>query len=119
MQIYDMPPDTREKEKIVGGIFDLYQLAWIAAGAILYVIHALLMFRFFSYFSLVVGLVFIVWGFVFAIKKKDDLPYPRYLRLKLKHNRKTKYYVNAGYHKKLDFSGITSEEEDDEFGSIS
>ena len=111
MKIYDMPPDTREREKIVGGIFDLYQLAWIAAGAVLYAIHAILMFRFVSYLCLVVGLVFIVWGFVFAIKKKDDLPYPTYLRLKFKHNRKTKYFVNAGINRKLDFSGEAGEEE--------
>jgi len=109
MQIYDMPPDTREREKIVGGIFDLYQLAWIAGGAVLYAFHAIIMFRFFSYLSLVVGLVFIVWGFVFAIKKKDDLPYPRYLWLKFKHKRKTKYFVNAGVNKKLDFSGEVEE----------
>lgn len=111
MRIYDMPPDTREREKIVGGIFDLYQLAWIFAGAVLYVIHAVLMFRFVSYLCLVVGLVFIVWGFFFAIKKKDDLPYPTYLRLKIKHKRKTRYFVNAGFNRKLDFSGDLGEGE--------
>ncbi len=106
MQIYDMPPDTREKEKIVGGIFDLFQLAWIAAGAVLYALQAMILFRILGYLCLITGLIFIIWGFVFALKKKDGLPYPTYLRLRFRHRHKTRYYINSGYHRKLEFSGI-------------
>ena len=104
--IYNMPPDTREREKIVGGILDIRQFGWIAAGFALFVIHALIMFRFVNWISLVVGLVFIVWGVVFALKKKDDMPYPTYLRYKFIYNSKTKHYINAGFHEDLEFSGI-------------
>ena len=105
MTVYNMPPDTREKEKIVGGILDLYHLVWIALGIILYGLQAFLLFGLLSYVCLVTGLVFVAWGFVFALKKKDDMPYSTYLRYKFKFNKKTWYYVNAGYHDELEFSG--------------
>lgn len=105
MAVYNMPPDTREREKIVGGVLDLFQLLWIAIGAILYAIHAIIMFRFVSYICFFAGVPFLVFGFMFALRKKDDMPYPTYLKYKLIYNRKTRYYVNAGYHNELEFSG--------------
>lgn len=94
--IYSMPPDTREREKIVGGILDITQLAWLLAGAGLYVINALIMFRFFGVFALIFGLIFIIWGAVFAFKKKDEMPYPTYLFLKIRFRHKKKFYINMG-----------------------
>ena len=105
MALYNMPPDTREKEKIVGGIFDFTQMLWIVAGAGAFVIQALILYRFIGFFCVVTGLGFIIAGFFLAIAKKDDLPYPTYLYLKFKFNRKTKYYINAGYSPELEFSG--------------
>lgn len=102
--IYNMPPDTREREKIVGGILDITQLGWLGAGFGLYIVHALIMFRFVSWLSLIVGIVFLVWGAVFALKKKDDMPYPVYLRYKFAYKFKTKLYINAGFHEDLEFS---------------
>ncbi len=102
--IYNMPPDTREREKIVGGVMDITQLAWLAAGFGLYVIHALIMFRFVNWICLVVGIVFLVWGCIFAFKKKDDMPYPRYLRYKFLFKTRTRHFVNAGFHEELEFS---------------
>ena len=102
--IYSMPPDTREREKIVGGILDITQLAWIAAGFILYALHAIIMFRFFNWVSLVDGFVFIIWGGFFALHKKDDMPYPRYLRYRLIYKMKTRHFINAGFHEDLEFS---------------
>lgn len=102
--VYSMPPDTREREKIVGGILDIIQLAWLFAGFALYVIHALIMFKRVGWLCLIVGIVFIVWGAVFALKKKDDMPYPTYLRLKLRYKLKTRHFVNTGFNKELTFS---------------
>ena len=102
--IYSMPPDTREREKIVGGILDIIQLAWLAAGFGLYVVHAIIMFSKISWLCLITGIVFLVWGAVFALKKKDDMPYPTYLRLKLRYKLKTRHFVNMGFHDDLEFS---------------
>lgn len=102
--VYNMPPDTGEREKIVGGVMDITQLAWLAAGFGLYVIHALIMFRFVNWICLVVGIVFLVWGCIFAFKKKDDMPYPRYLRYKFLFKTRTRHFVNAGFHEELEFS---------------
>jgi len=101
--VYNMPPDTREKEKIVGGILDLRQFAWIAAGFILYVIHAFLLFKYINFVCLITGLVFLVWGLIFGLKKKDNMPYPTYLRYKFRFKRRPRYFVNAGFHDEFSF----------------
>lgn len=102
---YKMTPDTREKEKVVGGIFDLSQIMWIILGFGLFLIIGLILYRPIGFFAFVLGLPFFIAGFVFAIKKVENMPYFTYLRYKYKFNHKTKEYINQGYHKSLDFSG--------------
>lgn len=33
MNMYQVPPDTKEKEKVIGGLFDWGQFFWFLAGA--------------------------------------------------------------------------------------
>lgn len=101
---YKMTPDTREKEKVVGGIFDLSQFMWVILGFGLFLIIGISLYRLIGFFSFILGFPFFVAGFVFAIKKVEDMPYFTYLRYKHKFKHKTKNYFNVGYHESLDFS---------------
>lgn len=42
--IYQMPPDTSEKEKIVGGLFNIYQVIQFAAFTIAGIIIGLILY---------------------------------------------------------------------------
>lgn len=103
-RIYQMPPDTREKEKIIGGIFTISQFVWIVLGIVLYVLCFLALFRPLRAFAFVPPVPFLVFGFVFALKKVGDLPLPVYLKYKRQFKKKTKIYINSGVHDSLDFS---------------
>lgn len=103
-RVYSMPPDTNEKEKIIGGIITLEQGFYIAAGFICEIIIALVLFRFLRFFAFILGIPFVVYGFIFALKKVDNIPYPKYLKLKNKFKHKIKYYINYGNHTELNFS---------------
>lgn len=98
-----MPPDTREREKIIGGIFDLRQFFWIALGVGLYALVGWIFYKLFSFFILILALPIPVMGFVFALKKVEDIPLPTYLKLKYRYKKKIKYYINYGTHKTLEF----------------
>lgn len=102
--VYSMPPDTNEREKIVGGLLTLGQAAWIAVGGVLYVIWILVTYRVLGAFSFILGIGFLVFGFYFGLKKVDDLPYPKYLRLKRIYKKKVKNYINKGEKTELSFS---------------
>ncbi len=96
--MYNMPPDTREKEKIVGGILDLPQVLWLGGGFVIYIILIISLFRFLSFFIIFLGIGFPIVGAIMAFKKKENMSYPRYLLLRNRYKRKIKYYVNAGFH---------------------
>ena len=104
-RIYSMPPDTREKEKVVGGILDIRQLVWIIIGFVLYAVFCLTTFRILRVFSFVLGIPFLIAGVVFAIKKVGEYSLAKYLRYRFMFKRKIKYYINAGFNKNFDFNG--------------
>ena len=99
-----MPPDTREKEKIIGGMFNIRQFCWICLGVGLYAVIGLSTYRLLGALMFIIGIPLPCLGFLFALKKVEDMPLPTYLRLKMIYNRKTKYYVNAGYKDSLFFT---------------
>jgi len=102
--VYSMPPDTNEKEKIIGGIFTLGQAMWIGIGAIGFALTVILFFKAIGFASVFFGLPFLVFGFVFALKKVNDLPLPTYIKFKRRYKNKIKYYINSGKHSVLSFS---------------
>lgn len=95
-RLYTMPPDTREKEKIIGGVLNIYQLLWIGAGIALALLNALLFFRIFRWFVFIVGVIPIVVGCLFAFKKMGNFTLFQYLYYKKKFNNKIKRYINKG-----------------------
>lgn len=102
-KIHQMPPDTNEKEKIVGGILDSTQLICLLIGAGIGVVITLLMYPLLKGFALFLFLPPFFGSFPFAFRKVEELSYPKYLRLKYKFKHKTKYYINEGGRKDLTF----------------
>lgn len=104
--MYSMPPDTQEKEKIAFGLFDIRQIIWFSIFTVAGVVVTLIMYGMTG--SLILGVLFLIpfvaAGIVFAVKKVEGLMLPTYIKLKIKHNRKVKFYINGGFHKKLEFS---------------
>ena len=107
--VHSMPPDTREREKIVGGVLDFIQLLWLAGGFVICVAITMAFFKSLGFFSLVFGIPFVAAGAVFAFMKKENLPLPKYIKLKMKYNWKTKYYINSGKKTTLEFTVPDSE----------
>lgn len=101
--IYNMPPDTREREKIIGGIFDLRQFFWIALGIGGFALLCVIFFKILGIFVFILGLPLPIMGFVFALKMVDDMPLPTYLKYKRLYKKKIKYYINHGKHNTLEF----------------
>ncbi len=108
-QTYNMPPDTHEEEKIVGGYIDKYQLIWIVAGAGVGAFLTILFFKIVGPIALVLLFPPLVVGVVFAFKKKDGLPLFTWLRYKRSYKRSIKHYVNYGGHQELCFMALEEE----------
>lgn len=96
---YEVPPDTRQKEAIVGGIFTASQMIFMAVG---FIAGALLAMSLFATFNSIVaagiGLV-LGWGpflpFAFVrISKMGNMELFQYLLIKRKYNKGQKYWLN-------------------------
>ena len=97
MKSYPMPPDIREKEKIIGGIFTLTQGLWIGLGVVVYLVNSLLLSFIFGKFSFFLSIPYIVLGFVFALKKLHEMSLFTYLKYKQKYKKKNKELPNRRY----------------------
>lgn len=98
-----MPPDTREKEKIIGGIMDITQFSFVCAGLVICASITVALFKFVSWLGFFLGFPFIVLGLVFAFKRVEEMTLYSYLKYKRRFKKKTKEYINVGYHKDLEF----------------
>lgn len=96
MQMHRMPPDTRDKERIFGGVFNVIQAVFIGIGFV----SGLGLFALFQGVLGFLPLSVIAFlggfgvGLVFALYKKRDLMLHTYLLRKHKFNKKNKYLVN-------------------------
>ncbi|AMN30962.1 hypothetical protein BFS06_12180 [Clostridium perfringens] len=93
---YTIPPDIKEKEKIIGGVLTLQQFYWVLGGAGLGAILFILTFTITKMGGLAIflALLGIASGLPFAFLKKEDLPLYVYLNRKRKFNKKTKKLIN-------------------------
>lgn len=99
MRYYPIPPDTRGKEKIIGGIFTISQFIFLIIGVILGFILVAVTFKMTNSF-VVAGIAFIigVGPFIpFSFVKKHELGEMelfQYLRLKQKFKKTRKVFPN-------------------------
>jgi hypothetical protein len=85
-----------EKEKIIGGVFNLNQFFWILGGLILGAVIFVLFYALFqsSMFAAFIGIVFAASGLPFAIYKKNGLTLFQLLYYRHRFKKKMKHLPN-------------------------
>lgn len=96
MQYHQVPPDTRDKEKIFGGIFTISQFTFLVLG----VVFGALMGLFFYTLTqniIVMAIIFVIGVLIFApfafikISKMGDMELFKYVILKRKYRQRIKH----------------------------
>jgi len=97
MMTYIVPPDMKEREKIVGGVLTIAQFAWLLGGFIIGgLIFILLYTPAGGVIAMLVGLpIAAALGLPFAFYKKNELTLFQYLWLKHIFNSKAKRLPNT------------------------
>lgn len=96
MQYHQVPPDTRDKEKIFGGIFTITQFVFLVIGVVLGAIMGLFFYTITQNiivmaFAFTMGFgVLLPFAFV-KIHKMGDMELFRYLVLKVKFSKRIKH----------------------------
>jgi len=96
MRTYQIPPDMKEKEKVVGGILNVNQLFWVLGGlgvggcvfGLTFTLTGA------GSFSIILGVIFCLSGLPFALKKVKGLTLYEYLYRKRKFKKKIKHLPN-------------------------
>lgn len=101
MQIYDMPPDTKEKEKIIGGVLNINQFGWLLLGLAGFLAVVLSFFKYFGGVVFFFGLPFLIIGIAFAMVKKREMTLFKYLRYKKRYKKSIKFYRNKQVHEHI------------------
>lgn len=96
MSMYQVPPDTKEKEKVIGGLFDWGQFFWFLTGGAIGIILFLVVFTVTKVPILagIVGILGILSTFPFVFVKKKELTLFGYLYHKRKLKKQTGNLVN-------------------------
>lgn len=101
MRPHPVPPDMKEKEKVIGGLLNINQFFWVLGGLILGAIVFASTFSLFGKGSLVLALPFCLTGLPFALYKKNGLTLYQYLYYKRKFKKKVHKLPNI--RKEVDF----------------
>lgn len=94
--MYKIPADTKEKEKVIGGVITMEQFLWLGGGLVI----GLLMFigAWVITTNIFVGLFFFVAGIAmalpFAFYKKKHLTFFNYLKYKRQLTKRNVYLPN-------------------------
>lgn len=96
MSVYNMPPDTSAKEKLVGGVLDMTQLIFLLIGVGGGLGVGFLLKLFLDIIGLIIGVALGAGvGLVFGFAKIKGLSLLDYFRYKKKHQIKTKKLPNV------------------------
>ena len=93
---YEVPPDTSEKEKAIGGILTFVQFGWLIGGLVIAMIIFLL-FYLPTKSYIIAGIFAVPFAFLgvpFAFYKKYEMSLIKYLMTKKKFDSKTKQLLN-------------------------
>lgn len=95
-QNYEMPPDTAEKEKAIGGILTFGQFGWLLGGVVIALLIFVLLYlpTRSEVVSIIFALPFAFLGVPFAFYKKHEMTLLKYLITKKKFDAKTKNLTN-------------------------
>jgi hypothetical protein len=89
MKSYSVPPDTREKERIVGGILTWEQTQYFILGVVLCaIVFVTISATLDSILGVILGLPLLAAGPVLAFMKLEGIPIMEYYRLRYRHRRK-------------------------------
>lgn len=96
MNMYQVPPDTKEKEKVIGGLFDWGQFFWFLAGAGIgiMVFTVVLSVTGVPILAGILGLIGILTTFPFVFVKKKELTLFKYLYYKRKLKKQNGRLIN-------------------------
>ena len=99
MRSYSIPPDMREKSKIVGGIFTISQTAFLAVGVALGLITGTVLIRLGVHFviAIILGILIAVPFVPFAFVRKADygnIELAQYYLYKFQYSKSNKKWVN-------------------------
>ena len=94
MRNYQVPPDTSEKEKVIGGLLTWVQLAWLSSGLIAAAIVFSITFDVLGKGALFFALLFLPIGLPFAFFKKHELEFFQYVKRKRAFKKKIKELPN-------------------------
>lgn len=95
-RVYQVPPNTAEKEKAIGGILTFAQFGWLVMGLIIALIIFVIVFTMMGskLMGIIAGAPFLLIGVPFAFYKKYEMSLYKYLKLKKAFNNKTKQLIN-------------------------
>lgn len=93
---YDIPPNTNEEEKAIGGVLTFIQFFWLLGGAVLGILIYICIFAIIKIqvISLLFGIIVALSGIPFAFVKKHQMPLFKYLVTKRKFDKKSKKLIN-------------------------
>jgi len=95
MKMYSVPPDMKEKEKVIGGLLNINQFFWVLGGLILGAVTFASLFAIVGgTLALIIGILLCFTGTPFALYKKNGLTLFQYIRLKRKFKKKVQKLPN-------------------------
>jgi len=94
---YDIPPDTSEKEKAIGGLLTFAQFGWLIGGFVIGLLIFLGIYMLIknTVIGVICALPFALIGLPFAFSKKYEMPLLTYLNVKRKFKSKTHKLINT------------------------
>lgn len=95
-KVYTVPPDMKEKEKIIGGVLDMSQFLWLVSGFVSGIILCLIVWVLtgIAFISISLALINVVAVLPFVFYKKQGLPLWDYLKRKKAFDKKSKKLIN-------------------------
>ena len=95
-KIYQVPPNTAEKEKAIGGVLTFAQFGWLIMGLVICLIIFAIVFLMTQdkVIGIIAGAPFLLVGVPFAFYKKYEMSFYKYLKLNKAFKKKTKQLIN-------------------------
>ena len=95
MRNYQVPPDTSEKEKVVGGLLTWNQVGWVVGGLLISALVFVATYKILGKGALFAAILFLPSGAPFAFYKKEDLTLFNYLKQKRKFTKLQKVCLGS------------------------